>query len=256
MLVGNGLVFGIIMFYSGGLFFILVNGVQVWQQFVVNQGQIVVSSVNSVNSLQSNYLYSEQIVVLYVMGFYWIDCWSVLFGLCQDNMNFFIIGNVCNVSNGSIIWVLQIKDFSYNYLLLVVLLVFSVIDVVKLKLVVSQIIGWFNYDVYVFNIMISQNIDGLVIVIQGNLDIKLCELINFDVLVEWYLFNFSLVLLVVFNKKIKNEIYIFFSQGILFYNGVICVVLIIQLVNVFSLCINGVELSYVQSLLGWISLVL
>lgn len=252
-LAGNGSVSGTIMPYSGGLPFILVNGAQAWQQFAANQGQIAASSANSVNSLQSNYSHSEQTAALYAMGSYRTDRWSALFGLRQDNTNLSTTGNVRNVSNGSTTWVSQTKDSSYNYLLPAASLVFSATDAVKLKLAASQTIGRPNYDAYAPNTTISQNTDGSVTVTQGNPDIKPRESTNLDASAEWYLPNSSLVSLAVFNKKIKNEIYTLSSQGTLFYNGATRAASITQPVNASSSRINGVELSYVQSSLGWIS---
>lgn len=252
-LAGNGTVSGTIMPFSGGLPFILVDPIKAWQQFAANQNLIAASSANSVNSLQSNYSHSEQTGALYAMASYRTDGWSTLFGLRQDNTNLSTTGNVRSVTNGTTSWVSQTKDSSYDYLLPSASLIVNATDTLKLKFAASQTIGRPNFDAYAPNTTISQNTDGSLTVTQGNPDIKPRESNNLDVSAEWYLPNSNLVSLALFNKKIRNEIYTLSSQGTLFYNGATRSAAITQPVNASSSRINGVELSYVQNSLGWIS---
>jgi len=253
-LAGNGYTSNTIMPYSGGLPFVIINPTQAWQQLAANSRIVApATSVNLINSLQSNYSHNEQTAAAYAMGTYRTDRLSAMFGLRQDSTDLSTTGNVRNNVNGAATWLSQTNDSKYNFLLPAASLTFNATDAIKLKVAASQTIGRPNYDAYAPNTTITENTDGTVAVTQGNPSIKPRESNNLDFSAEWYLSDSGLASLALFDKKIKNEIYTLSSQGSFFFDGATRSATITQPLNASSSRVNGVELNYVQSSLGWIS---
>ncbi|PMS37220.1 TonB-dependent receptor [Trinickia symbiotica] len=252
-MAGVGGASGTTLPYTNGLPFMTIDLNKAWQQLLSN-GSLVAANVNNLaSSLQNDYSHTEQTAAGYAMASWRTDRLSAMIGLRQDNTRLSTTGNVRNTVGGTTTWQSVTNDSKYNFTLPAASLVFDATPAVRLKLAASKTIGRPTYDDYAPNTSISESSDGSLTVVTGNPNIKPRESTNLDLSAEWYLPHSGLVSLAAFHKQIKNEIYSLTRQGTLFYDGLTRTASITQPLNSSSSKLDGIELNFVQSSLGWLT---
>lgn len=239
-----------LMLLGSVLGFLLIDNCKWNEELLLKLGNnnVVYLNVNFI----SDYKYVEDIVNVYVFVYYVWDWLLLIGGLCYDYICFDVYSLFSD--DGGIMYIFVFCNMSggYNNLLFLLNVMFKLSEDQCLCFFVSCMLGWLMLSNIVQVISISCGDDeegrGFCIIKQGNVNLQLCCFINIDLVWDLYFNgNNGLILVVLFDKVIKDDIYIL----IMFENvGDICY-WVIQLMNIDEFMLCGIEFVVVNCNLQW-----
>jgi iron complex outermembrane recepter protein len=232
---------------SGGLPYLTIDGNAAWRLFNTNPSLFRANAAGNIqNSLQDDYTYDEKIKAGYAMVGYNIEKWHGLMGFRYDRADVEATAwqKVTSQANG-LSWQPVLASSEYHNILPSALLTYDVTGDLKARFAATRTIGRPDYGYYAPRASTVENPDGTLTINNGNPNIQPRRSTNLDASFEWYLGRSGMLSAALFNKQIKNEIYVanLSNQQVPYADGTVRTATLSTPENAADARMRGVELT-------------